>query len=506
MAAETLRIRIDPSKAFQTIDGFGASDAWRCDLVGKNWPEAKRKRIADLLFSRETDERGNPKGIGLSLWRFYIGAGTAEQGEASDIGNRWCRTECFLSADGSYDWNKQAGQRWFIEAARRRGVEKLLAFAVSPPVHLTANGKGYAPKGEPHLNLASGKMDAYASFLAEVVEHFGKAGMRFDYLSPVNEPQWDWNGTDQEGTPALNEEIFAIVRGLSRELSARKLETRIVIGEAGTIGHAALPMKLMGLKSDGRDDQSRFFFDPQSPFSIGGLPNVESIISAHSYFSVWPLDKQVEHRETVRKAMLASNPKLGYWQSEYCILEENSETGGGGGKRDLGMDTALFVARIIHHDLTLLHARSWQWWTAVTNVDFKDGLIYLDDGSRGDTGRMGTDAPSLMHDGAVRESKLLWVLGNYARFIRPGAVRVECEVVPTSSYVDGVLASAYRGASGELIAVIVNLSGQEVECDLGREGIAEVYTTFASANLEKSRQKADEVKVPARGVSTCVMK
>jgi hypothetical protein len=111
-----------------------------------------------------------------------------------------------------------------------------------------------------------------------------------------------------------------------------------------------------------------------------------------------------------------------------------------------------------------------------------------------------------MHDGAVRESKLLWVLGNYARFIRPGAVRVECEVVPTSSYVDGVLASAYRGASGELIAVIVNLSGQEVECDLGREGIAEVYTTFASANLEKSRQKADEVKVPARGVSTCVMK
>jgi len=30
------------------------------------------------------DAQGNPKGIGLSIWRFYISAGTTEQGEASD--------------------------------------------------------------------------------------------------------------------------------------------------------------------------------------------------------------------------------------------------------------------------------------------------------------------------------------------------------------------------------------------------------------------------------------
>lgn len=71
-ATEELAIHIDPDVTFQTIDGFGASDAWRCQFVGKNWPLEKRKRIANLLFSQECDAQGNPQGIGLSLWRFYL--------------------------------------------------------------------------------------------------------------------------------------------------------------------------------------------------------------------------------------------------------------------------------------------------------------------------------------------------------------------------------------------------------------------------------------------------
>ena len=73
-------ISVDLNQEIQTIDGFGASDAWRCQMVGKYWPEEKRNQIADWLFSQEVDENGNPKGIGLSMWRFYIGAGSTEQG------------------------------------------------------------------------------------------------------------------------------------------------------------------------------------------------------------------------------------------------------------------------------------------------------------------------------------------------------------------------------------------------------------------------------------------
>jgi len=497
--SDVLTLRIDPQVTFQTMDNFGGSDAWQCDIVGKNWPLEKRERIADLLFSRETDANGNPKGIGLSLWRFYLSAGTAEQGDDSDIENVWRRGECFLSADGSYDWSKQSGQQWFLKAAQERGVEQFLAFPNSPPVPLTLNGKGYAPKGDIRLNIKPGKLADYAVFLAEVMEHFQNEGIPFDYVSPFNEPQWGWDGTGQEGTPAQNTEIYCLLRYLSKELSRRNLSTQIVIGEAGTIGHAGRVMD-----NDGRDNQAEFFFNPDSPFYIGDLPNVAVILSAHSYFSVWPLDKQAEHRQEFHRAMTQANPELGYWQSEYCILEKNDEIGGGGG-RDLGMDTALFVARIIHNDITLAQARSWQWWTSVSQVDFKDGLVYLDDGSEGDSGKMGPETASLLNDGEVRDSKLLWTLGNYSRFIHPGMVRIACEIAPEQSLSDGVLASAYRADNGQVTVVLTNLSAEAKSCHLGEAHILDIYTTSATGSLTHNHQRGDEIPLPARSVTTCII-
>jgi len=494
--ANTVLVSIDPRTTYQTIDGFGASDAWRCQFVGKNWPLEKRERIADLLFSQEVNARGNPQGIGLSIWRFYLSAGTAEQGVDSDIGNPWRRGECFLNAEGSYDWSKLAGQQWFLQAARERGVERFLAFPNSPPVELTRNGKGYAPKGYPSLNLKPGRLDDYATYLVDVIEHFEKEGFHFDYLSPINEPQWAWDGSGQEGTPASNVEIYALIRYLSRELTDRELSTRLVIGEAGTIGHV-----LKKMDDDGRDDQAQFFFNPTSPFYVGDLPNVAQTISAHSYHSVWPLDKQVEYRHLLRESLAAANPDLGYWMSEYCILQRNGEIRSGG-RRDLGMDTALYVARIIHHDLTIAQARSWQWWTAVSQVDFKDGLVYLDDGSEGDSGRMGSRTESLMHDGEIRESKLLWALGNYSRFVRPGMVRVRCEVEPNQSHENGLLASAYCGDDDEVVLVLVNLSSEAMTANLGSTETVDVYTTSADTNLARSQQDTSEIDVPARAVAT----
>jgi hypothetical protein len=296
-----------------------------------------------------------------------------------------------------------------------------------------------------------------------------------------------------------------LVRYLSKELSQWQLRTQLAIGEAGTIGHAFMNMeKFLGFESAGRDAQAHFFFDPRSPFYIGDLPNVALLISAHDYHSVWPLDKQVEYRQMLHQAITGANPKLGYWQSEYCILEPANPDMAGGGRRDLGMNTALYVARLIHHDLTIAQARSWQWWTALTEVDYKDGLVYLDDGSKGDGGRMGPQTLSLMQDGVVRESKLLWVLGNYARFIRPGMTRVACAIEPEQSYANGVLASAYKGPDNKLILVLINLSQNEQRGDLGLAGPFDVYTTCEKANLERTQQNGLNILLPARAVVTCV--
>jgi hypothetical protein len=263
-------------------------------------------------------------------------------------------------------------------------------------------------------------------------------------------------------------------------------------------------MASMGMKNEGRDDQARFFFNEVSPFYIGDLPNVKKIISAHSYHSVWPLDKQVEYRHLVHNALKAVNPYLGYWQSEYCILQKNDEIIQGGG-RDLGMATALYVARIIHNDLVITNAQSWQWWTAVSQVDFKDGLVYLDDGSEGESGRMGGDVESLIFNGEIRESKLLWTLGNYSRFIRPGMVRIKCETLPDQSVEDGLLASAYQGDKDNLVVVLVNLSTEKKKCHLGLSKMVDVYTTSQKTNLNKSQQNSSSIHIPARAVATVLI-
>lgn len=369
---------------------------------------------------------------------------------------------------------------------------------------MSSNGKGYADKGHVRLNIKPGRMDDYADYMADVIEHFNRNGLFFDYLSPINEPQWEWDDAGQEGTPALNEEIYVVVRYLSDRLSKRGLKTQLVIGEAGTIGHACMAMEYMGLDSDGRDDQARFFFSEESPFYIGDLPNVKKTISAHSYHSVWPVDKQIEYRKMVKDLLKRANPDLGYWMSEYCILQENDEIGGGHG-RDLTMKTALYVARLIHHDLTVCHAESWQWWTALSQCDYKDGLIYLDDGSQGDTGRMGTDVASLFNDGAVRESKLLWVLGNYSRFIRPGMVRIACSISQEQPSPDGLLVSAYANpANGSVVYVFTNLSEQTKYANAGMDRQVQTYTTDKTMNLKRSLQRLDNLEIPAKSVVTVV--
>lgn len=507
--SDTKVISIRLNQEQQTIEGFGASDAWRCQMVGKYWPEAKKNAIADMLFSKEVDEKGNPKGIGLSIWRFYLGAGSMEQGSGSGISDEWRRGECFQSADGTYNWQKQEGQRWFLQAARQRGVEKYLAFTISPPVHMTQNGKAFSSRKQ-KMNIKEERMPAYADFLVDCIENLQKnEGITFDYLSPINEPQWDWMaGADgkasQEGTPATNEEVYQFTSLLSRELQRRSLTTQIVLGEAGAINYL-----YEDVNGETRDNQIDAFWTSSSPLCIASLPNVARVITGHSYFSVWPVKDQLVHRQKLN-AQVKQHAGLGYWQTEYCILENAGESeipGGGGGQRDLGIKTAIFVTRIIHNDLVVANASSWQWWTALTRADYKDGLIYLDDGNSNGS----QDPEYCKKDGYVRPSKLMWALGNYSYFIRPGMKRIEVENQNPVQAATDVMISAYKDVvAKKLVIVAINTNENECSCRLDvdgkiKNGRLTPYTTSERSNLEKGEAVAiDNIIIPARSVVTYI--
>lgn len=153
--------------AAQTIDNIGASGAWWVNDL-KNFDPRVQARVSKLLFSKD--------GLALSSYRYNIGGG----GTGVTYAPR--APETFVNGDGSYDWSKDKAGRTFLYAAAKYGVKDLIAFVNSAPAQWKTNGLscgGY---------LKTENEQDYAKYVADVTDHFAKQGVRFDYISPFNEP------------------------------------------------------------------------------------------------------------------------------------------------------------------------------------------------------------------------------------------------------------------------------------------------------------------------------
>lgn len=479
------------------ISHFGASDCWAVQYCGL-WPEEKKNAMADLLFSTKVNADGKPLGIGLSLWRFNIGAGSADQGKESRISDIYRRTECFLNADGSIDTSKQKGQRWFLRAAKERGVNQFLAFSNSPPVYLTENGLATnidRPR-DGNINLPEKNYEKWAEFLSDFISGIAvQDGIRINYLSPFNEPEWNWDGTSQEGTPASVSNIASMVRLLDEKFSEKKLDTQIIVSESGHFKY----MLESGTDHPHCDNEIAALFSPESRYFIGNLKHVPKLMAGHSYWTTSPVNVMQQTRKKLRSAL--DKYSLGFWQSEVCIMGNDREIGGGGG-RDLGMKTALYVARLIHNDLCLANANAWHWWLAVSPYNYKDGLIYITAGEN-------------LLDGSFTDSKLLWTMGHFSRFIRPGAVRVAVNSEADVNDATGLMLSAYvHDKNRTLTLVAINYDGSEKNVSIKMNGFdATVFEPFVTSEesghdlkpLSKVRV-GDTFSIPARSVVTFVGK
>lgn len=469
-------------RSFQLIENFGASDCWSMQKIG-SWSEENRSRVADLLFS-------TTRGIGLSCWRFNIGGGIN-----SHITNPWRTAETFETGEGQYDWTRQSNERWFLAAAKARGVPQFLAFANSPPGRMTRNGLTFCDPDASSTNLKPGFEPQYARYLADVLEHFHtRERLTFDYVSPINEPQWDWSGHSQEGMRADNATIKSVVRSLHAELARRRLPTEIAIVESGS---------LPDMWQVNRKATTKYGFSYGDYVnSFVGDPTFRGLLSGrigyHAYGSDRLAGKLVEDRAALGHAM-SSYPGWKLWQTEYCVMDGPEGRGGRG--RDLTMRTALDVARVMLLDLTLAGVSAWQWWLAISESDYKDGLLYTDWKLPGDAETIYT-------------SRLFWTFGNFSRFIRPGMCRVELE--GDGHDVRGLMGAAFKNQNGRrVVAVYANLSEQDRQVSACLAVRDQTVETSSVASYVTSDRPGDELKryepasrnvfnIPARSVVTMV--
>ncbi|OWK97048.1 O-Glycosyl hydrolase [Epilithonimonas bovis DSM 19482] len=492
------KAQINLEKKYQTIDNFAAAGCWFAEGIGKYWPEEKKQKIAQLLFSRQTDDKGNPLGIGLSGWRFNIGAGTQEQADKSGISDFRKRVECFQNPDGSYSWNRQEGYQWFLKKAKEYGVERLIAFSNSPPVFMTKNGLGFKTEKDNTCNLPANRFSDFAKFLAEVVEHFEKENLHFDYLSPVNEPQWDWFGefgkAKQEGSPWSNADISEIAKILDKELSKQQLNTKILLTEA-----AQLDFLYAGYGP--AQQQVSAFYDEESPQYLGNLTHLPKIIAGHSYFTESSDKRLLDVRK--KTGEIADKYRLNFWQSEYSMLGKGYTEGKSG--QVSAIDCALFLAKVIHFDLTVANASAWQFWNAFepgpSEYDTRYYFIAL-------------DPNETYTNGNFHPVKTLWAMGHYSYFIRPGMQRIDLNMgLSPEQQAQEVMASAYQGPStGKVVVVLINYSPEEktVKFDLPtkfREITQYLTTKDPEMNMKKNAVRKGKLRkwnFPPRSISTLV--
>jgi O-glycosyl hydrolase len=497
--SQAITFTIDLKQKAQTIENIGASGAWYSEIIGKNWPAEKKERMAELLFSKSFDSSGNPLGIGLSAWRFNIGGGTFEQGDSSGIRNQLRRVESFLSPDGTYDWKKQEGYVWFTRKAVAYGVKDLIAFSNTAPVQFNKNGLGFKTEKNFFANLSDDKYSDYAGFLAMVLKHFDAEGIHFNYISPVNEPQWDWSAKfgnmNQEGSPWHNKDIYKITVQLDSALRAQQLNTKILVTEAGDLTY-------LYSRNNHASKQLQEFYAEDSKFFLGNLTHLHKVIEGHSYFTDIGDSMIINVRKRLNDT--ATKYNVPFWQSEYSMLGDGYKEGSK--ERRSSMDCALFLAKIIHHDFTVANATAWHFWNAWepgrADMETRYNLIAL---------RNVTDPRAA--DYTI--TKNLWALGHYSRFVQPGMQRIITERNDTLSLLQqaqDIMLSAFASES-KLTVVIINYtsSARTIELKIpGTKKIKQVqrYSTSAEKGEDmktSSIKSLDKVELQPRSITTLVV-
>lgn len=180
-----------------------------------------------------------------------------------------------------------------------------------------------------------------------------------------------------------------------------------------------------------------------------------------------------------------SSSGKGFWETEMSDGPGFGPTTCGG-CWDPSMTDALYWAGLIDNRIAVSNANAWNYWEFLDQSGDNEGLVF-----------MGVAA------------QRLYVLGNYAKFVRPGWVRIDATHAPVS----GLTVSAYKDPVAGGFAIVVtnqNSSSETITFSLTGFSASSVtpWTTSATQNLVQGTPLAASssftATVPPSSVTTFV--
>lgn len=182
LQAAQAAINVNVGTTYQTMDGFGFSQAFGRANDLYNLPSTQRTHALDLLFSPTA-------GAGFTILRNRIGSGTTSSDsiEPSSPGSP--------SGTPKYSWDgSDTHQVWVSQQALTYGVTRFYANAWSAPGFMKTNGAetngGYLCGVSGHSCSSGNWMPAYAQFLIKYIQDYASVGININYLGFLNEPDY----------------------------------------------------------------------------------------------------------------------------------------------------------------------------------------------------------------------------------------------------------------------------------------------------------------------------
>ena len=204
-------------------------------------------------------------------------------------------------------------------------------------------------------------------------------------------------------------------------------------------------------------------------------------VDVHSYCLPLPLpitipflNDRLGFVKRFRKWMDKKYPDVNIIMSEWTHMQ---------GGRDYGMDSALVTATTMYEDFTLLNAVSWQHWIAVSEVDYCDGLIYIN-----------------LDNKTFEITKRYYVTGNFSKYIKGGSKRIE-----VSSDDKNVLMVAFKN-DDETVIILINNTEDEKEFSLPFEKDVLISVTDKNSNLKETKVNSKNISITPKSVTTVVIK